>query len=161
MRNFPNCESSLSLTGEITDVAKEDKNPIDASYEKLNTELIPVDKGSDEWEMVEKYVRNTHEGSTPRIANLYKVSREGEEARFKTKAHLGNRMLLWHGSRLTNFVGILSQGLRIAPPEAPASGYRFGKGIYFADIMSLSSRYCRSAGSNDVRELRFSFPLVI
>lgn len=28
-------------------------------------------------------------------------------------------MLLWHGSRLTNWVGILSQGLRIAPPEAP------------------------------------------
>ena len=26
-------------------------------------------------------------------------------------------------SRLTNFVGILSQGLRIAPPEAPATGY--------------------------------------
>jgi poly [ADP-ribose] polymerase 2/3/4 len=27
------------------------------------------------------------------------------------------------GSRLTNFVGILSQGLRIAPPEAPITGY--------------------------------------
>ena len=27
------------------------------------------------------------------------------------------------GSRLTNFVGILSQGLRIAPPEAPVTGY--------------------------------------
>ena len=24
-----------------------------------------------------------------------------------------------HGSRLTNFAGIMSQGLRIAPPEAP------------------------------------------
>lgn len=40
-------------------------------------------------------------------------------------------MLLWHGSRLTNFVGILGQGLRIAPPEAPATGYRFGKVITF------------------------------
>lgn len=35
----------------------------------------------------------------------------------------GNKMLLWHGSRLTNWVGILSQGLRIAPPEAPCTGY--------------------------------------
>ena len=26
---------------------------------------------------------------------------------------------LRHGSRLTNFAGIMSQGLRIAPPEAP------------------------------------------
>ena len=24
-----------------------------------------------------------------------------------------------HGSRLTNYAGILTQGLRIAPPEAP------------------------------------------
>ena len=33
------------------------------------------------------------------------------------------RTLLWHGSRLTNWVGILSRGLRIAPPEAPVTGY--------------------------------------
>lgn len=32
-------------------------------------------------------------------------------------------MLLWHGSRLSNWVGILSHGLRIAPPEAPITGY--------------------------------------
>ena len=29
--------------------------------------------------------------------------------------NLGNKMLLWHGSRLTNYVGILSKGLKIAP----------------------------------------------
>ena len=34
----------------------------------------------------------------------------------------GQRLLLWHGSRSTNFAGILSQGLRIAPPEAPVNG---------------------------------------
>lgn len=33
------------------------------------------------------------------------------------------RTLLWHGSRLSNWVGILSQGLRVAPPEAPVTGY--------------------------------------
>jgi hypothetical protein len=27
---------------------------------------------------------------------------------------------------------------RIAPPEAPVSGYRFGKGCYFADMSSKS-----------------------
>ena len=37
--------------------------------------------------------------------------------------HLLFRQLLWHGSRLSNWVGILSQGLRIAPPEAPVTGY--------------------------------------
>ncbi|XP_020538605.1 poly [ADP-ribose] polymerase 2 isoform X4 [Jatropha curcas] len=53
-----------------------------------------------------------------------------------------NRMLLWHGSRLTNWAGILSQGLRIAPPEAPVTGYMFGKGVYFADMFSKSANYC-------------------
>lgn len=51
-------------------------------------------------------------------------------------------MLLWHGSRLTNYVGILSQGLRIAPPEAPVTGYMFSKGVYFADMSSKSANYC-------------------
>lgn len=33
-------------------------------------------------------------------------------------------------------------GLRIAPPEAPATGYMFGKGVYFADMVSKSANYC-------------------
>lgn len=45
---------------------------------------------------------------------------------------------------------MLSQGLRIAPPEAPASGYMFGKGVYIADISSKSTNYCRSSMSNDI-----------
>ncbi len=65
------------------------------------------------------------------------VQREGEQARFeKIGEPIGNKVLLWHGSRLTNYVGILSQGLRIAPPEAPVTGYMFGKGVYFADAVS-------------------------
>ncbi|KAM0878797.1 hypothetical protein ACQ4PT_034651 [Festuca glaucescens] len=57
-------------------------------------------------------------------------------------ASAGNKMLLWHGSRLSNWAGIFSQGLRIAPPEAPVTGYMFGKGVYFADMFSKSANYC-------------------
>ncbi|ESO94891.1 hypothetical protein LOTGIDRAFT_147482, partial [Lottia gigantea] len=60
------------------------------------------------------------------------------------------RMLLWHGSRLTNWVGILSQGLRIAPPEAPVTGYMFGKGVYFADMSSKSANYCFTSRSKNI-----------
>lgn len=52
--------------------------------------------------------------------------------------------LLWHGSRISNFVGILSEGLRIAPPEAPMTGYMFGKGIYLADVISKAASYCHA-----------------
>ena len=72
--------------------------------------------------------------------NVFKVNREVEANRFKKE--IGGINLLWHGSRMSNFVGILSQGLRIAPPEAPVTGYMFGKGIYFADMVSKSANYC-------------------
>lgn len=52
-----------------------------------------------------------------------------------------NHFLLFHGSALFNFIGILSQGLRIAPPEAPVTGYMFGKGVYFADMFDKSFAY--------------------
>ena len=52
-------------------------------------------------------------------------------------------MLLFHGSRISNYAGILGQGLRIAPPEAPVTGYMFGKGVYFADMSSKSANYCK------------------
>jgi poly [ADP-ribose] polymerase len=31
--------------------------------------------------------------------------------------------------------------MRIAPPEAPKTGYMFGKGVYFADMISKSAPY--------------------
>lgn len=67
-----------------------------------------------------------------KIGEIYEVVRPTEQSAFNKK--IGNNLLLWHGSRVSNFVGILSQGLRIAPPEAPVSGYLFGKGIYLADM---------------------------
>jgi poly [ADP-ribose] polymerase 1 len=75
----------------------------------------------------------------------------GETALFEAKsASIPNHMLLWHGSRITNFVGIISQGLRIAPPEAPVTGYMFGKGLYFADSVSKSANYCHITEANPV-----------
>ena len=32
--------------------------------------------------------------------------------------------------------------MRIASPEAPSSGYLYGKGVYFADMSLKSSYYC-------------------
>ncbi|ERN17083.1 hypothetical protein AMTR_s00044p00081650 [Amborella trichopoda] len=40
------------------------------------------------------------------------------------------------------------EGLRIAPPEAPVTGYMFGKGVYFSDMFSKSSNYCYSSHSS-------------
>ncbi|KRW99806.1 WGR domain [Pseudocohnilembus persalinus] len=122
---------------------------VDKNYKKLNCDLKVMNekKNADEWSIIKKCIDNTKEGWKVDIQNIWKVKREGEVERFNTK--IGNNRLLWHGSRVTNYGGILSTGLRIAPPEAPASGYLFGKGLYFADQFSKSANYCRGTG-NDI-----------
>lgn len=35
-------------------------SPIEAHYKKLKTEIVPLDKTSPEYEMLVKYVKNTH-----------------------------------------------------------------------------------------------------
>lgn len=62
---------------------------------------------------------------------IFKVAREGEHQRYRPFEELHNRQLLWHGSRATNYAGILSQGLRIAPPEAPVVSVLYAKKVFF------------------------------
>ncbi|XP_043656908.1 poly [ADP-ribose] polymerase isoform X2 [Drosophila teissieri] len=125
---------------------------LDKHYAQIKTQLVPLDKNSEEFSILSQYVKNTH-ASTHKsydleIIDVFKVSRQGEARRFKPFKKLHNRKLLWHGSRLTNFVGILSHGLKIAPPEAPPTGYMFGKGLYFADMVSKSANYCCTSQQN-------------
>lgn len=130
----------------------EDVNPIDKHYEQLKTVIEPLDKKSEEFELLKKYVKNTHADTHKmyelEIVDVFKVARQGEARRYKPFKKLHNRRLLWHGSRLTNYAGILSHGLKIAPPEAPVTGYMFGKGIYFADMVSKSANYCCTSKQN-------------
>lgn len=74
--------------------------------------------------MVADYVKNTHAPTHTtyqlQVKNVFKIARHGESERFAAFKSLNNHMLLWHGSRTSNFAGILLQGLRIAPPEAPS-----------------------------------------
>lgn len=117
--------------------SEEGEDPIDTHYRKLNAHLEPLPADSPEYGLIESYIVNTHAAThcsyKLELVNVFKVERAGEADRFAKHRQNENRMLLWHGSRLTNFAGILSQGLRIAPPEAPVCGYMFGKGVYFAD----------------------------
>ncbi|KAI7820300.1 poly polymerase catalytic domain-containing protein [Gamsiella multidivaricata] len=131
-------------------------NPLDQQFASLKlNKLEPMDKSSERFKLIEKFVKNTHGSSHSAyslvIDEVFDLDREGELERFNSSGHskLHNRRLLWHGSRLTNYVGILSQGLRIAPPEAPVSGYMFDKGVYFADCVSKSANYCFTSGTND------------
>ncbi|CAA6662039.1 unnamed protein product [Spirodela intermedia] len=148
--NFGFKKMSLGEIEIASKILKDDINSLDDPlfwhYQQLHCEMTPLEVDSKEFLMIEKYILNTHAKThsnyTVDIVHIFKVARLGEIERFKKFAMTKNRMLLWHGSRMTNWIGILSQGLRIAPPEAPSTGYMFGKGVYFADMFSKSANYC-------------------
>ncbi len=136
-----------------TDRARTDTmHPLDKQYRGLGMkEMAPLDPDSAEYtELVDYLVGTrgaTHLATNYTVEAIFRIEREGEHKRFCDSTFAGppqDRRLLWHGSRATNYGGILSQGLRIAPPEAPVSGYMFGKGIYLADMSSKSANYCYS-----------------
>uniref|UniRef100_A0AAV3AJQ4 Poly [ADP-ribose] polymerase n=2 Tax=Pyxicephalus adspersus TaxID=30357 RepID=A0AAV3AJQ4_PYXAD len=148
--NLLDIEVAYSLLRGSTEDSE--KDPIDVKYEKIKTDIKVVDKDSEEAKIIRQYVKNTHAETHNtydlEVLEIFKIEREGEKQRYKPFKQLHNRQLLWHGSRTTNFAGILSQGLRIAPPEAPVTGYMFGKGIYFADMVSKSANYCHTTPNN-------------
>ncbi|KAI0063109.1 PARP-domain-containing protein [Artomyces pyxidatus] len=134
-------------------------NPMDSQFRSLKlSSMEPVNPNSKEFRALAAYAANshghTHNYYTINIQHAYRVERQ-EETDAWNKASFdklgdGQRLLLWHGSRSTNFAGILRQGLRIAPPEAPVTGYMFGKGVYFADMVSKSANYCYTNLSNSI-----------
>ncbi|XP_032480414.1 poly [ADP-ribose] polymerase 2 isoform X1 [Phocoena sinus] len=134
------------------------EHPLDQHYRKLHCALHPLDHESYEFKVISQYLQSTHAPThsdyTMTLLDVFEVEKEGEKEAFREDLH--NRMLLWHGSRLSNWVGILSHGLRIAPPEAPITGYMFGKGIYFADMSSKSANYCFATRLKDTGLLLLS-----
>lgn len=126
------------------------ENELDQKYAKLNCKITPINENSAKFKFLSDNINysnaNTHKPH--KCLEIFEVERKGEKEKFKSK--IGNEHLLWHGSGYYNFGGILSQGLRIAPPEAPVHGYMFGKGVYFADIASKSVQYTNAAASGGV-----------
>ena len=126
-------------------------NPIDRKYDQLKIDIQPMEKKSKEFKLVEKSIKSTHASThnlyTMEVLDLFSLDKSNETAQFN---NCGNSKLLFHGSRLSNWAGILGNGLKIAPPEAPVTGYMFGKGVYFADMSSKSANYCYPTRSQPV-----------
>ncbi|KAI9652272.1 MAG: hypothetical protein M1829_001802 [Trizodia sp. TS-e1964] len=146
----------MTLVNEIMDIktkiGDQGLHPIDQQFAKLNLkEMTPLNKKTSEFQEIENYLMKSH-GHTHQIKfnlqDIFRIERQGEHDRFIksefSKIENSDRRLLWHGSRCTNFGGILLQGLRIAPSSAPVSGYMFGHGVYFGDTSSKSANYCWS-----------------
>jgi len=130
-------------------------NPLDYCYKAMGITLEALEKDSEEYDLITEYInqsikgnrQNYGPGRSPKIENIFRLQRRGEYEQYRASMNMQNRLLLFHGSSTSNYLGILSQGLRIAPSNVAISGWTFGKGIYFADMFTKSANYCYSYGS--------------
>ncbi|KAI8979262.1 ankyrin repeat-containing domain protein [Mycotypha africana] len=120
-------------------------NPLDYAYRALNCALRPVrniNNEQAEYQMVKYYMESTAASDHYELIHLLGVDRADEEARFRPFESEANRKLLWHGSCIGNFMGILKQGLRISPrTTTTTNGAMLGNGVYFADTFAKSLNY--------------------
>lgn len=135
--------SDIQIATKIVDEIKENQEDIyETYYKKLGCNIRHIKSHENIYSVIEEYLTNSSSDNSYQnleVLEAFEIEKHSEKEKFVDH---GNKKLLWHGSRITNYVGILSQGLRIAPPEAPVSGYLFGKGVYFADMASKSACYC-------------------
>ncbi|XP_026161602.1 protein mono-ADP-ribosyltransferase PARP3 [Mastacembelus armatus] len=122
-------------------------HPLDQDYNSLKCKLTLMDKGSETYKIIEKYMEVTsNDFCKPTIVNVWEVDREIEGDRFREHDSLENRRLLWHGTNIAVVAAILKSGLRIMPH----SGGRVGRGIYFASENSKSACYVRTSKNTGV-----------
>ena len=111
----------------------------DDIYQKIGLDINVVPPDSEEGRILLKYVANTtgQHGYQPEVLEIFSLNDN------QKTLDLGNKKLLFHGSRTANYVGILSDGLRIPAITQVANGSVLGRGIYFADCITKSFNYCR------------------
>ncbi len=114
----------------------------DRKYRALGAQIEAMEADDPETRRVTRQILDTQSarhGFNIKVGQVFRACLPDERARFD--AAPGNNRLLFHGSRNSNMVGILSRGLLVAPKNVPVSGYMFGKGIYFADQSTKSAQY--------------------
>ncbi|XP_044588026.1 poly [ADP-ribose] polymerase 1-like [Cotesia glomerata] len=129
---------------------KVQKKFLDIFYEQLKAKMVLLDKYSKRYELIKMYVVNTHsryhyqyEIQVNYIFDVYRY-----EDRKKFNNNIGNKKLLWHGTKTNNVISILHNGLQLNP-DIPSvhSTLMFGRGIYFTNSVSKAANYCGTCSS--------------
>jgi poly [ADP-ribose] polymerase 2/3/4 len=118
---------------------------IDQEYDALRCRVEWIEPGSSEYKEMADYVVNSQiKSRSIKVQNVYRVRRAGEWEQFTE--HIGNQRMLFHGSRIPNWVGILSRGILLPKIVVSMGVHRtdpgwLGHGIYFGDAACTSVFY--------------------
>lgn len=106
-------------------------NPFDYICEKyLETSIQLVDRSSHSFGLLSECIAKTQQIDSFEIANIFRVECESY-ASFTTRVQ--NHCYLYHSTFANNILGILKEGLLVAPSHVHSCHRFFGKGIYFWD----------------------------
>jgi poly [ADP-ribose] polymerase len=144
----------LAVNGEHGSVLFDDE--VDQQYQALGAQLSWVEPGSSEWKEWASYVEKSQvKSKNVKVQHVYRVKRPQEFDAFDTK--VGNERMLFHGSRIQNWVGLLTRGI-LMPKLVVSMGVNrtdagwLGNGIYFGDAACTSAFYT-TAGKKKTRFL--------
>ncbi|WP_144868493.1 hypothetical protein [Hyella patelloides] len=107
--------------------------------------------------LYESTVNANHLSATHKLRRLYEIDIPSMNQAFTKKAaEIGNVKLHWHGTRASNLLSILKQGLIIPPANAAqCTGRMFGNGIYGSEqstkALNYATNYWNTSGDNNQR----------
>ncbi|XP_008788145.2 protein ADP-ribosyltransferase PARP3 isoform X2 [Phoenix dactylifera] len=133
------------LIGDMTGATVDD--PLFDRYKKIGCSITSLDKESDDYKMILKYLEKTYEpvevGDVSygvSVDNIFAVESSAGPSYDDIKK-LPNKVLLWCGTRSSNLLRHLHKGLLPAICSIPVPGYMFGKAIVCSDAAAEAARY--------------------
>ena len=146
----------------VTTQPKSDKEEI-VIPKLFDVEMDCVDDGI-EVDRINRYYQKTrrrmHTSNKFRLKQVYKVRIANVTSAFEKRGKaVGNIMELFHGTKCSNCLSILKQGLVIPPANAAhCTGRLYGSGVYASDISTKALNYATNfwnGGGNTSRTFMF------
>ncbi len=142
----------LQVDGDSGSVLFSDE--IDLKYQALKCGVSMLLPGSIEFQRVSDHViKSQIKSKAIKVRNIYTLKRDDEYDAFRSD--IDNQRELFHGSRVKNWVGLLSRGI-LMPKIAVSMGVNrtdagwLGNGIYFGDT-SCTAAFYTTAGAKGSR----------
>lgn len=155
--NLLNELSQLAIgTGIITKMKNGDN--ISKIYDEMHTKIEPMDKSDEMYQILVDYLYNSKASTHNfdfQILDVYKIGRDNErETYIDYTEGMENKTLLFHGTRISNIISVLKNGLIVDPSKlginVSITGKMFGMGLYFANSCSKSIQYCAYDTSDNI-----------
>lgn len=159
MEDFQAKQETLQLMKDMLQVNGESgsvlfDSQVDSQYDALKCAIGAVAPKSSMFMEIEEHVLKSQiKTKGIKVQNIYTLRRDNEWGGFTND--IDNQRLLFHGSRIKNWVGILSRGI-LLPKIVVSMGVNrtdagwLGNGIYFGDA-SCTSAFYTSPGKKGTR----------